>query len=377
MSLDNSRVWSKQDLSIIKTIESGTYGVVLLANDIVTDTLVAVKVQSVRNLSRSMVNYTEEIRIQSMLDHPGIVKMYGSFKDIAPEYKWLVDNKLKDDMQHDDMCIYMVMEYCPAGDLFELRLNRISDSDIISIWNQIAEAMKYYFSLGIIHRDIKLENILVISKNPIKVKISDFGFATSARTSNAHLGTLEYMAPELFKYKPYNNKVDIWALGIIIYELFTGSHPFNYGDVDNNKIKSRIMLEEIDFDDVIESSDIRDIIKYLLDRNIENRQLKSPSDILTKSDTETNIESDAKSDVDESDVDESDAKSDVNEADVDESDTKSDTKSDVDEADTESSNDASYVELTNIISSIKINRDSFNGVSGSGSSTVNYTKINT
>lgn len=81
-----------------------------------------------------------------------------------------------------------------------------------------------------IHRDMKPENVLMASKDSLTVKLTDFGFATykspESDKFDLQCGTPQYMAPEIYKVERYNNKVDVWATGVIVYLLVTGTYPF-------------------------------------------------------------------------------------------------------------------------------------------------------
>lgn len=96
----------------------------------------------------------------------------------------------------------------------------------------IVDAVSYIHDKGIIHRDLKVANILVdettIHMKYPQIKIIDFGFGNKSQSSyDGHMGTLMYMAPEVALNQEYTKSVDIWALGIIMHKLLTGgSHPF-------------------------------------------------------------------------------------------------------------------------------------------------------
>lgn len=123
----------------------------------------------------------------------------------------------------------MVTEFA-QGELFEILEDdrNLGEPEVRKIAQQLVHALYYLHSHRIIHRDMKPQNIL-ISANGI-VKLCDFGFARSMSTNTIVLtsikGTPLYMAPELVQELPYNHTVDLWSLGVIIYELFVGTPPF-------------------------------------------------------------------------------------------------------------------------------------------------------
>ena len=169
-----------------------------------------------------------ELELQYRLGvHPNIVKMYGCF--------------------YDDNYVYAVLEYLPEGNLYQ-RLKKVkifTDEDTRNIIQQIVSALWHCQLRNVIHRDIKPENILVKSGPGIlHVKLCDFGWSTHSINQNrtTFCGTPDYLAPELVTHKPYDDKIDNWAVGILTYELLTGASPFapNYGSQNQNDIYTNI-----------------------------------------------------------------------------------------------------------------------------------------
>ena len=101
----------------------------------------------------------------------------------------------------------------------------ISENQARSLGKDIAEGLRYLHSKGIMHRDIKLENIMLSTRNEEKIaRIADFGFSTRLSHNEAvttALGTLGYMAPELIQEKPYSFSVDVWSFGVLLYNLIS------------------------------------------------------------------------------------------------------------------------------------------------------------
>lgn len=156
----------------------------------------------------------KEAHIMASVDSPYVVKYRDSFLDT---------NKL---------CI--VMEYCDSGDLDHIIKRRgaiksfLPEEDIWSYFMQITLGLYALHSLHILHRDLKPANIFICNKTHLK--IGDMGVAkvlgSSSCFASTMVGTPYYLSPELCKNEPYNNKSDIWALGCIIYECCTFTHPF-------------------------------------------------------------------------------------------------------------------------------------------------------
>ena len=166
-------------------------------------------------------NTKNEIEILKSINHDNIVKYYNSF--IQKE-----DNSFSQEEK-----LYIIMEYCEKGDLRKLiksykeKKEKIKENEIINIILDICEGLKEIHKRNIIHRDLKPENIYI--NKDLKIKIGDFGiskkFEKPKQYASTQKGTINYMAPEMFE-KRYNNKVDIWALGCIIYELCTLQYCF-------------------------------------------------------------------------------------------------------------------------------------------------------
>ena len=152
-----------------------------------------------------------EVEIQRKLDHPNIIKVF--------------------EFHEDQYNLYLVMELCTGGELLDsiTRVSCLSESLAATYMKQILSALVYLHSLNIVHRDLKLENMLIEKPNSQILKLADFGIATELKPGKSLsmvIGTINYIAPEVIKRK-YNSQCDLWSAGVILYILLSGSLPFH------------------------------------------------------------------------------------------------------------------------------------------------------
>lgn len=166
-----------------------------------------------------------EASILESLNHPNILKFYECFED--------------------DTNYYLATEYC-VGDTTYKRLRKMqqfSEEVAAKVIYQVLLAMEYFHRKGVIHRDIKLENVLLAFEDTLQVKISDFGNAchfSFCKNSTGIFGSAFYLAPEVLT-GPYTEKVDIWSCGIMLYIFLTGKAPYN--EKTPESIKNHILLK--------------------------------------------------------------------------------------------------------------------------------------
>ena len=155
----------------------------------------------------------QELHVCEQLEHPHIVRVLDLFED--------------------DANIYIVMEYISGGNLLDMmtrdKVCKITEKEIGSMIHQIMLALNYMHARGIIHRDLKLENILVQQPldqdKPPMIKLCDFGFACFKELNQSQglrLGSPHYMAPEVVQFQEYDDRVDVWSLGVITYMCLMG-----------------------------------------------------------------------------------------------------------------------------------------------------------
>jgi len=261
------------DFEILKPISRGGYGSVFLAKKKKTGDIYAIKVLKKRDMIRK--NQTKQViaerNIMVVADNDFVVRFYYSFT--GKEY------------------LYIVMEYCPGGDLFSLLREREQfDCQMIRQYAaEIVLALEYLHSKGIVHRDLKPDNILIGQDGHIKLTdfgLSEFGLidrdtlsddyestldiSLSSPTSHRHIispthseqgtntvlvaqGTPDYLAPELLIGNEHSYPVDYWALGCIIYEFLYGIPPFN--DQSPSAIFDNILTMNIEWPDLSGSDD--------------------------------------------------------------------------------------------------------------------------
>ena len=176
--------------------------------------------------------------------------------------------------------IYIIMEYMHCGDL-EHFINRFEDTITLTIKRniiiQIIKGVKYLHTHGIMHRDLKPENILLTEQNnELIVKIADFGLSTvlsEFETTNEGYGTIGYVAPEVLTRAPYNHKIDIWSMGVIIYYIISGELPFNNTE-DEEKIAKSTVIGNLEFDELIWKNQSIELVEFIcncLEKNPRNR----------------------------------------------------------------------------------------------------------
>ena len=189
-----------------------------------------------------------EIKIQKSIHHPQIVALEHYFED--------AEN------------VYILLEICRNQTLFELpkRRKHLTEIEVLYYAYQIIQALKYLHSHRIIHRDLKLSNLLLTDK--MGLKVSDFSLATrlefEGERKTTVCGTPNYIAPEILEEKTgYSYEVDIWSLGVIIYTLLIGKPPFETKDV--NTTYERIKMNLYTFpDNAIISEAAKDLITQIL-----------------------------------------------------------------------------------------------------------------
>ena len=192
-----------------KVLDVGTYGEIQLMQHIGTHKLYALKIirkALVSNVIPLRVLF-REIMIHKTLVHPNIVRLVDHFEDVPK--------------------LYIVLEFVEKGTLFDLirRKIKLSETEACELFVQGCVGLNYLHENNIIHRDIKPENLL-ISKEEV-LKICDFGWSAQSNEKRVTFcGTLDYMSPEMINSEPHTPKLDIWSMGVLLYEMLHGSPPY-------------------------------------------------------------------------------------------------------------------------------------------------------
>jgi serine/threonine protein kinase/tetratricopeptide (TPR) repeat protein len=238
---------------IIRRLGAGGSGVVYLANDTLLQRPVVLKILRTGLLSAQQLRTTvlREARLASAIEHPNVCAIYevGEAGDEG----------------------YIVMQYVPGQSLDQLIARGPATPQLLlSVGIQIADGLQAAHTLGIFHRDLKPQNVMLTDGG--LVKILDFGLARRLRPEDANFdpskpalakdasvaatytargGTIRYMAPEQFVTGQSSVQSDVWALGVILYELASGRHPISRPDAEDFQI-----IRSIQFSDPVDLSEI-------------------------------------------------------------------------------------------------------------------------
>ncbi|KAF8472538.1 hypothetical protein BDZ91DRAFT_437327 [Kalaharituber pfeilii] len=263
----HQQVWAgSPKYQLLDTVGQGAFATVHKAIRRKDGEPVAIKIiarrVTIRNLDRNTKKnggVKKEVEILEQLRHPNIVQYHECLED--------------------DGHIYIVMEYIGGGNLEEYvqKHLRMAEPLVQDVTRQVLRGIQYVHEMGISHRDLKPDNILISCNNPIAVKISDFGLAKMVRAEETFLktfcGTMLYLAPEVFpsfmtatmpavagskrkhdaldgdkpkQQRRYNQAVDMWSIGVVTYTLLTGKRPFEATTQD--EIYKRIITAKFDIE---------------------------------------------------------------------------------------------------------------------------------
>lgn len=193
-----------------RPLGKGKFGRVYLVRERSSGFICALKVMHKDEIKSNGVEkqVQREVEIQCNLRHPNILQLYGHF--------------------HDSKRIFLILEFAKKGELYKhlRRERRFPEWQAAAYIAQMASALKFLHRKHVIHRDIKLENILVGVHG--ELKIADFGWSVHAPSNRRKTmcGTMDYLAPEIVNHYTYNTAVDLWSLGVLMYELLVGEAPF-------------------------------------------------------------------------------------------------------------------------------------------------------
>ncbi|NXN25977.1 NUAK2 kinase, partial [Nycticryphes semicollaris] len=242
----------KHRYEFLETLGKGTYGKVKKARER-SGKLVAIK--SIRKDKikdeQDLVHIRREIEIMSSLNHPHIIAVHEVFENSSK--------------------IVIVMEYASKGDLYDYisERQRLTEQEARHFFRQVVSAVYYCHKNGIVHRDLKLENILLDANG--NIKIADFGLSNvyqQDKLLQTYCGSPLYASPEIINGKPYKGpEVDSWSLGVLLYILVHGTMPF-----DGHDYKTLVkQITSGEYREPTKLSDACGLIRWMLMVNPERR----------------------------------------------------------------------------------------------------------
>lgn len=222
---------------IEKDLGEGKFGLVKLGIHKKTGEKVAIKIIKKDSMDQKDLELVRsEIDIMKLCRHKNVVRLLDHFEN--SEF------------------IFIIMEYLAGGDLgnyCKKKKYSLTEEEVCTIIYQITVAIDYLHKYGVVHRDLKPDNIMLSQPNDISsIKIMDFGLSKIMGPQEKvadGFGTLSFVAPEVLIRKPYNKEVDIWSIGITLYYILTGTLPFD-DDQDNEEvIAKKIVFSKLTFYD--------------------------------------------------------------------------------------------------------------------------------
>ena len=239
-----------KDFEILKELGNGSFGRVFLARHNKTRVLYAIKAIDKKNKTNieEKPYFRRELEVMYKIHHPNVVKLFGHFED-------------------NNYC-YFIMEYINKGNVYNLltldKKRQLSTKFVASIMKDVISATYFlhYMNPPIIHRDIKPENVLL--NEGIVAKLTDFGWSNYIQEDKERktvCGTPIYLAPEIIKEQGHDERVDIWCIGVLLFELINGTVPFKGNDIET--LKSNILHLRIAWPKEM-NPDAKDLISKIL-----------------------------------------------------------------------------------------------------------------
>ena len=238
------------DFQILKELGAGSFGHVYLVSHKITKAQYAIKAIDKRDKSNQNEKpyFRREIEVMYKIHHPNVVKLFGHFED-------------------NNYC-YFIMEYIEKGNIYNLiphdGKKKLNTKIVASLIKDVISAVYYLHHMKpiIIHRDIKPENVLL--GEGLVSKLTDFGWSNYMQEDEKRktvCGTPIYLAPEIIKEEGHDEKVDIWCIGVLLFELITGNVPFQGNDLES--LKENILHLRIAWPKDI-NTDAKNLIKKIL-----------------------------------------------------------------------------------------------------------------
>ncbi|CAI5747315.1 unnamed protein product [Peronospora destructor] len=243
-----------QDFDLLCVIGQGAFGKVIQVRHQPTDEILAMKIVSNKYIvQHNSVSYLQAERdIMIKINHPFLISLRYAFQTKSN--------------------VYLVMPFVAGGELFHHlhKQGLLLESSAKFYAAEMVLALEHLHSKGIIHRDLKPENVLLGADGHIR--LTDFGLAKEMTdedgSTSTMCGTNEYMPPEMIRRKAYNQAVDWWALGALIYEMVTGYPPFRHKN--RKKLHHKILNDKLSLPKWL-GPDTHSILKQLLERNVDKR----------------------------------------------------------------------------------------------------------
>uniref|UniRef100_A0A8C6NPN3 Maternal embryonic leucine zipper kinase n=1 Tax=Nothobranchius furzeri TaxID=105023 RepID=A0A8C6NPN3_NOTFU len=213
ISINNYWLQLHRYYEVYETIGSGGFAKVKLGRHISTGEKVAIKIMNKKDLGDDLPRVKVEIEAMKNLSHQHICRLYQVIETSTQ--------------------IFMVLEYCPGGELFDyiIAKDRLSEQETRVFFRQIVSAMAYVHSQGYAHRDLKPENLLIDEDH--NLKLIDFGLCAKPKGGLGYelktcCGSPAYAAPELIQGKAYiGSEADVWSMGVLLFALLCGYLPFD------------------------------------------------------------------------------------------------------------------------------------------------------
>ncbi|CAL5364999.1 unnamed protein product [Camellia sinensis] len=254
----------KRDYQLCEEIGRGRFGVVYRCISTISGDSFACKSIEKRLLSDStdLECLEKEPKILHLLSgHPNILQLHKIYED--------------------ETSLHIITDLCDSGDLFHritTTTTTFSEPEAASIFKPLISAISYCHRMGVSHRDIKPDNIIFDSRN--KLKLADFGSAEwfggggggERRTMRGVVGTPYYVAPEVLYGREYNEKVDLWSAGVILYVMIAGVPPF-YGETAVETFEA-VMRGNLRFPARVfrsVSSEAKDLLRKMICKDVSRR----------------------------------------------------------------------------------------------------------
>ena len=215
-----ARLGNVRDFELLKFLGKGTFGAVYQARRQEDKKVYAIKKVDTRRMPhKERAESVNEIRVLASISGPHVITFYEAFVDAD--------------------ILYIVTEFATHGDMLGYlknakRKGQLPEATVWSLFIQMCLGVQSLHDKNILHRDLKAANVFMFSNSYLK--LGDFGVSKVLKTDQAlastQVGTPYYVAPEVWRNKPYNNKCDMWSLGCLLYELCTYRPPFEAGSME-------------------------------------------------------------------------------------------------------------------------------------------------